>query len=199
MLPAGRIVVRSLYKTLTNFQTADCLGKFLSLLPEELPLSAQSLRACNVTSCDIHGPYTPMQRLLTLVRETETFRGFIPVFNPIYVGVFKSKISDGCGFEIIALPNIFETIQCNHPSVLDSALQTNPVKLFITDDILQFGVALLDEAVAIAAYDHTMRMHSLLEADTEQQQVATWANEQYDAQRTTADAYGPLREEPVTL
>lgn len=190
VLPAGQIVIQSLRATLANFQTADCLGDFLALFPKDLPIQMQTLCACNVTYCDAQNPYAPMQRSLTLVREAETIRAFTPVFNPIYVETFEHPIPEDHEFEIIGSQDVFETIQSDYTSTLETALQAESVQLLVSDDVPRFGIALLDDIAVIAVYDRDMRVHSLLEANTGQQQVIEWAKQQYDTLRNTADKYG---------
>ncbi len=198
VLPAGQIVLQSLRTTLANFQTADCLGDFLALFPKELPIQMQTLCACNVTHCETQNPYAPMQRSLTLVKEAEIIRAFTPVFNPIYVETFEHPISDDHAFEIIVSQDVFETIQSDHTSTLEAALQAESVQLFVSDDVPRFGIALLDDIAVIAVYDRDMRVHSLLEADIGQQQVIEWAKQQYDRLKKTADKYEKLGEKDVT-
>lgn len=196
--PAGRIVVESLRDTLSDFRTADQLEKILPFLPENPSIRTLTLRACNVTRCDVDGPYAPMHRLFTLVEETESLHSFTPVFTPLYVEGFADQSPDAHEFEIIGPPEFFDTMRSEYGSSLDQALGAASVTLLVSNDLPQFGVFLFDDAGVIAAYDHNMRLHSLLEAGPEQQQVIEWAEQQYETQRNTADEYESWRVAEVT-
>jgi predicted transcriptional regulator len=195
VLPAGRIVVQSIRETMADFRTADRLDETLALLPEASPRRA--LRACNVTRCDSH-PYAPIQRLRTLVEETETFRGFTPVFNPLYVSPIKQRIRAEHESEIIAPPTFFEMIRDDDASALNRTLQAESVQLLISDALPPFGVALLDDVAIITVYGSDMKVHTLLEANSKQQALIDWIEKQYTAQRETAAEYETLGEEDVT-
>lgn len=196
--PAGRIVVESLRETLSDFRTADQLEKIHPFLPEDPSIRTQTLCACNVTRCDVDGPYAPMHRLFTLVGETESLHSFTPVFTPLYVEWFDDQSPDAHEFEIIGPPEFFDTIRSEYGSALDQALDAASVTLLVSNDLPQFGVTLFDDVGVIAAYDHNMRLHSLLEAGPEQQQVIEWAEQQYEIQRNTADEYESRGEAEVT-
>lgn len=157
----------------------------------------QTLCNCNITYCDAQNPYAPMQRFLTLVREAETVRSFTPVFDPIYVEMFEHPISDDHEIEIIGSQDAFKTIQSDYTSSLETALQAESVQLLVSDDVPRFGITLLDDIAGIAVYDRNMRVHSLLEANTGQQQVIEWAEQQYDTLKNTADKYGKLSEDDI--
>ena len=179
----------SLRESMADFRVADRLGTFLARLPEIPPAGARSLQTCTVTLCGATSPYAPMHRFMELVEETDTFRGFAPVFNPLYVESIGTRIADGGDFEIIGPPNVFETIRSSDPAVFETALKAEATRLLVAEDLPEFGLALLDEVVVIAAYSEDMRTHSILEACDEQQELAEWAEQQYDVQRQAADKY----------
>lgn len=187
--PTGRIVVRSVRRTITDFRTANRLGDALSRLPESPPANAPTLRTCDVTPCDSNDPYAPVERFVALVGVTETFRGFVPVCNPMYVEPFDARIAAGHDFEIVGTPHVFESIRSKHPDTFETALEVASTRLLVVENLPQFGVALFDDTAVIAAYDEDMRTHSLLEACDEQQELVEWIEQQYETQRQAAIPY----------
>lgn len=194
-LPAGRIAVRSIRETAADFRAADHLGTFLARLPETPPVRVDAFRACDMTLSESQGPYAPMERFVDLVRETESLRGFTPVFNPMYAEPFGSQIAGGNDFEIIGPPDVFKQFRSSHPEVFETVLQAEATRLLVSEDLPRYGVALLDETVVIATYDEDMRTHSILEARDEQRELVEWTKQRYETERHAAIEYEELSED----
>ena len=188
-LPAGRIITESVHETMADFRAADKLGMFLAQLPETPPVRADVFRTCDVTLCESHGAYAPMERFVELVNDADFFRGFAPVFNPFYVEALGARIADGCDFEIIGPPDVFEAIRIDRPKAFETAVNAESTRLLVADDVPQFGLGLLEGTVVVAAYDEHMRTHSILEACDEREELVEWAERQYDTQREAAKEY----------
>jgi predicted transcriptional regulator len=195
--PAGQIVIDNVQRILPEIHIAERFDEFLPLLPVESQIDMHTLRDCAVTHSKEHGSHAPMQRVLIQMRESNTVRGSTSVFNPMYVAPFKNSLPGGCTFEIIGTPDFFQRVRDNFPTALETALAADSTQLLVLDTLPQFSVGLLDNVGVIATYDGNMRLQSLLEADSTQQQVFDWIKHQYESQKETAIDYETWAEEAV--
>jgi len=189
ILPPGELVTEGFHELLRDADTADRLASFMERYPESIPLDTETLADCTITCCRTENPYAPTIRFDTLLGETDGFRVLLPIINPTYIDTVETGVLDEHEQELIVPTDAIETITSEYASVLDAFDQANTARLFVSDDVPRVGVGLMDDTVAVVTYSRNRRMHSLLEADRDQEAVVEWAERHYDSYRRTAEAY----------
>ena len=100
-----------------------------------------------------HVPTEPLEEFTRHVLEAEGMRGLVPVLFPRYLGFHHEQILGGMDAEFVVERDIFEYLRENHGEILRESFE-HGTRLYVTDDELSHGVALLDETrVGVLVYD----------------------------------------------
>jgi len=105
-----------------------------------------------VPSCE-HVPYGPIEEFGEHVEHADEVRGLVPVLFPRYLDFYHGQILDGLDAEFVVEHDVFEYIREEHSDILKEALG-HGTRLYVTDDELPHGLALLDKSrVGVLVYD----------------------------------------------
>lgn len=108
-----------------------------------------------VTVAKPDDPYRPVERFISLVEESGTFRGFNTThMAPLALGEFHQRVFDGTDTEIIYLPHTVEKLFETYPTQAAEAIERGHLTLR-TRDKLPYGLAIFDERVGIGGYDES--------------------------------------------
>lgn len=133
-----------------------------------------------ITIAESDNPYWPVNRFLSLLRETDRFQflGFdLALLEPCMEELCQ-RIIDGMETEIIDPPNVVEHIRSTYPERSTEALESGNLTLRVHDDLPPYGVGIFDDRVAISGYDPDSGTVRVV-IDTDAPEAREWAESVY--------------------
>ena len=135
-------------------------------------------------------PYRPVERFLSLLRDSESFRGFNTThMAPLVLGEFHHQIFEKTDTEIVYLPPIVEKLFETYPKRALEAIESGHLALRTRDD-LPYGLAIFDNRVGIGGYDEDTGLMQVF-VDTDTQIAREWAERVYASVKASSK---PLEE-----
>ena len=137
-----------------------------------------------VTVAEPDDPYRPVNRFLSLLRETDQFRfvGFdLALLEPCKDEVCQ-RIIDGMQTEIIDPPSVAKYIRSTYPELSSRTLESGNLTIRLHDDLPPFGVGIFDDRIAISGYDPNSVMVRVV-VDTDAPEAREWAESTYESYR----------------
>ena len=135
-------------------------------------------------------PYRPVERFLSLLRDSESFRGFNTThMAPLVLGEFHHQIFEETDTEIVYLPPIVEKLFDTYPKRAREAIESGHLALRTRDD-LPYGLAIFDNRVGIGGYDEDTGLMQVF-VDTDTQIAREWAERVYASVKASSE---PLEE-----
>ena len=133
-----------------------------------------------VTVAEMDNPYAPVNRFLTLIRQTDKFR-----FVGIDIAIFEpnrdelcQRVIDGTRTEIIHPPSVATYYRSNYPELLSETLASGNLTIWLHDDLPPYGVGIFDHRIAVCGHDpDTQTIRVLLDTDSEE--AREWAEAEY--------------------
>ncbi|WP_247002131.1 helix-turn-helix transcriptional regulator [Halosolutus gelatinilyticus] len=127
-------------------------------------------------------PYAPIERFLSLLRESETFRGFNTTHMiPPGADAADDPLFTGRTVELVYVPDTVETLRNDSDAALEAAIDEGTVTIRARD-ALPYGLALFDDRVGIGGYDEeTGAMCVFVDADAAI--AREWATRVFDSIR----------------
>lgn len=193
--PSGQIFLEGFYEMMETTRTAADIGSFLGQFPEPTPVSVDALRECSITVSETRNPHAPLNRSLELIGDSDVFRGFVPVVNSMYLETLSERVRDDSDFEVISEPSMVDTLQSRHPSKVQRLQRADTGELFVSSEIPDYGLCVLDDTVLVIVYDDSMKVSAILESSDEGSEIFEWAAQRYEACSQTAKEYGGERNE----
>ncbi|WP_254764399.1 helix-turn-helix transcriptional regulator [Natrinema marinum] len=135
-----------------------------------------------VTVADPSDPYAPIARFLSLLRESESFRGFntTHMIPPGSEGDADRLLEDRT-VELVYVPDTVDALRDEADAALAAAIDEGNVTVR-TREALPYGLALFDDRVGIGGYDEetgTMRVF----VDTDAAIAREWATQVFESIR----------------
>ncbi|EJN58897.1 helix-turn-helix transcriptional regulator [Halogranum rubrum] len=179
----GEVVAESVLRFERDLVTADRLSPLLDAICEShQEFVVEPFAGATVTVPTPTDPYGPMSRFLSLLRDSETFRGFNTTHMvPPSLATVSDPVLDGRDVELIYLPAVVEKLRADDPSRFDAALEAGSLTLR-TRDALPYGLAIFDDRVGIGGYDEETGMMRVF-VDTDTTLAREWAERVYDTYR----------------
>jgi hypothetical protein len=151
------------------------------LLPdEESGFTVEMCADAVVTLAQADDPNRPVNRFLSLVRETDRFQ-----FSGLDVAMLEPckeelcrQIVDGVEAEVINPPRVATYIRSTCPELFSEALDSGNLTVRLHDDLPSYGVCVFDDRIAIAAYDPDSVTVRVL-VDTDHPDAREWAESMY--------------------
>lgn len=176
----GEVVLDEVFRFETNVRAGRRLAPLLDAICEyHREFVVGPFADAHVTTAEPANPYAPMERFVSLVDETETFRGFNTTqMAPPSIGTLGGGLFAGIDAEIIYLPETIETVLANDPRRTRSAIESGSLRLRSRDS-LPYGLAIFDESVGIGGYDEDTGMLRVF-VDTDAVIAREWAEGVYE-------------------
>ncbi|MDR9432177.1 MAG: hypothetical protein RI568_15970, partial [Natronomonas sp.] len=113
----GEVVAEEVLRFEANVSTADRLAPLLDVICEDhQEFIIEPFVDATVTVAEPDDPYQPVERFISLVRDSATFRGFNTThMAPLVLGGFHQQMFDTTDTEIIYLPHIAEKLFETYP------------------------------------------------------------------------------------
>ena len=181
----GAFVASGMRDLVDRIETERKLREVWQWLPAEASgFTIEMGSGAVVTVADASDPYRPVNRFLSLLRETERFRfaGFdIALLAPCKSELCR-RIVDGMDAEIIDPPSVITYIRSSCPEEFSETLESGNLTLQVHDDLPAFGLGLFDDRICIVGYDPesgTVRVS----IDTDNPEAREWAESIYQSYR----------------
>ncbi len=190
----GEAVADEMLRFEANVRTVHRMAPLLDIICEDhQEFVVEPFVDATVTVAKPDDPYQPVERFISLVDESNTFRGFNTThMAPLVLGEFHQRVFDRTDTEIIYLPHIVEKLFETYPTQATQAIERDHLTLRMRDD-LPYGLAIFDERVGIGGYDESTGMMQVF-VDTESPIAREWAERVY---ATVRDDSEPLADERI--
>lgn len=190
----GEAVADELLRFEANVGTVHRLAPLLDVICEDhQDFVIEPFVDARVTLAEPDDPYQPVERFISLLSESETFRGFNTThMAPLVLGGFHHQIFEETDTEIIYLPHIVEKLFETHPERAREAIECGHLALRTRAD-LPYGLAIFDERVGIGGYDEATGLMQVF-VDTDASIACEWADQVYASVRADSD---PLQERQI--
>jgi predicted transcriptional regulator len=187
----GEVVAEEILRFEANVRTAHRLAPLLDVICEDhQEFVVEPFIDATVTVAEPDDPYRPVERFISLVRGSETFRGFNTThMAPLVLGGFHQQVFDETDTEIIYLPHIVEKLFETYPERAGEAIEDGHLALRTRDE-LPYGLAIVDDRVGIGGYDEATGLMQVF-VDTDAPIAREWAERVYASVRDDSE---PLEE-----
>lgn len=179
----GEVIAEEVLRFEANVRTAHRLTPLLNAVCDDhREFIVEPFVDATITVAEPDDPYRPVERFITLVNESETFRGFNTThMAPLILGEFHQRMFDEIDAEIIYLPHIMEKLFETYPERAREAIDRGDLALRTRDE-LPYGLAIFDDCVGIGGYDETTGLMQVF-VDTNAPIAWEWAERVYAAVR----------------
>jgi predicted transcriptional regulator len=183
----GTVITEEVLRFEANVRTAHRMTPLLEAVCEDhRDFVLEPFVDATVTAAEPENPYRPVERFVSLVNESETFRGFNTThMAPLVLGEFHHRVFDETDTEIIYLPHIVEKLFETYPERAREAIECGHLALRTRDE-LPYSLALFDERVGIGGYEETTG-HMQVFVDTNDPIAREWAERVYASVRADSN------------
>lgn len=183
----GEAVADEVLRFEANVRTAHRLAPLLDVICEDhQEFVVEPFVDATVTVAEPDNPYQPVERFLSLVDTSATFRGFNTThMAPLAIGEFHQHVFDGTDTEIIYLPPILEKLLETYPTRVTEAVDRGHLTLRTREE-LPYGLAIFDECVGIGGYDERTGLMEVF-VDTDSPIAREWAQRVYTSVRADSE------------
>lgn len=193
----GAFVASGMRKVLDRFETEGQLRGVWQWLPTESSgFSLTMVSDADVTIATAERPYCPVNRFVSLLRETDRFR-----FVGLDLGLlepcrdeFRDRVLDGMRTEIIDPQRVADYLRSTYPDHCSGPIESGNLTVLVHDDVPAYGISLFDDRVALSGCDPESGAVQAL-VDTDSPAARAWAESRYEAYRSEAH---PLSREMVS-
>lgn len=187
LTPFGHVLINDYLSLLGDLDTVYELEEFVRWVStdrlEELPLDV--LGESDITVPSEVRPGAPQQRLVEILEDVSTFRGFSPVVLSPYVDAFTPELLQGDFRTEVVLPQRMVTFLDEEYDAFARALETDALRIFVHDDDLTYGLGVTDDRLILTAHDDDLRQTCLVENESERAcEVGEELFERYRAEAT---------------
>ena len=183
----GEAVTDEVLRFEANVRTVHRLAPLLDVICEEhQEFVIEPFVDARVTVAEPSNPYHPVERFVSLVGASETFRGFNTThMAPLSLGEFHRRVFDDTETEIIYLPHIAETLFETYPNRSRETIERGKLTLR-TRERLPYGLAIFDDRVGIGGYDEVTGLMQVF-VDTDSPIAREWAERVYASIRADSE------------
>lgn len=175
----GEAVADEVLRFEANVSTVHRMGPLLDVIcPHHTEFAIEPMIEATVTVAEPAVPDRPVERFISLVSESETFRGFNTAhLAPLMIGEFYQRVFDGTEAELIYTPQIAEKLIETYPTRVTEAVDRGQLTLR-TREKLPYGLAIFDERVGLGGYDDDTGLMQVF-VDTDSPIAREWAERVY--------------------
>ncbi|MFW5905923.1 MAG: helix-turn-helix transcriptional regulator [archaeon] len=183
----GAVIAEEVLRFEANVQTTHRMTPLLDAVCEDhRDFILEPFVDATITVAEPDDPYRPVERFISLVDESESFRGFNTThMAPPVLGEFHQQIFDRTDTEIIYLPHIAEKLFETYPRQAADAVEHGHLTVRTRAD-LPYGLALFDDRVGIGGYDEETGLMQVF-VDTDSPIALEWAERVYASVRVDSD------------
>lgn len=184
----GAFVAAGIASLLERLETERRFRDVWHWLPADVrELRLETLSDAVVTVAAVDDPYRPVNRFVSLLRETEQFLfvGFdLALLEPCRDELCQ-RIVAGMRTEIVDPPSVARYIRRTYPGMSDETLASGNLTVLLHEELPAYGLSLFDDRVGICGYSPDTGAVRVL-IDTDSRAVREWAEATYETYRREA-------------
>ncbi|AHG02248.1 DNA-binding protein (plasmid) [Halostagnicola larsenii XH-48] len=184
----GAFVAAGMRDLINRLETERTLRDVWPWFPSEASgFTVEMVADATVTVAESDTPYAPVNRFLSLLRETEQFRFVgtdIALLEPCK-DELRQQVISGMQTAIIDPPSVAEYILSTYRDHCSTVLERQNFTVELHDDLPSYGVSLFDDRIAISCYDPDSGMVRAV-IDTDDPVARDWAESTFVAYRDEA-------------
>ncbi|MCU4740569.1 MarR family transcriptional regulator [Halobacteria archaeon AArc-m2/3/4] len=184
----GTFVASGLQDLLDRIETEHTLRDVWQWLPtEESGFTLEMGTDAVVTEATVTDPYGPVNRFVSLLRETDRFRfvGFDVALLEPCKDELSRRITGGMHTEIIDPPSVARYILSTYAEHCSEPLESGNLVVRLHDDLPSYGISLFDDRIGISGYNPDSGTVQVF-LDTDAPVAREWAESTYDSYRRDA-------------
>lgn len=183
---AGHMVLNRYGQLERTVESARRLTVFLSNVGAVIDRADPELLAeQRVTTSTPENPHAPIERWLNLVDgEVSEYYGITPIVSQVFNEAAAEAIGPDTHMELIIDDSVLETSKERFPEALELGMELEQFTLFVDPSDLDFGLAIVDEHVWLAAYDELGNVVASVDGDDGR--FVEWALDCYEQYRERA-------------
>jgi predicted transcriptional regulator len=180
---AGRMVLDQYRRLAQTVENADRLTVFLEHAGSVVDrIDPEQLAEQTVTTSTPEHPHAPIERWLDIVDGVvDEYYGIQPIVSRVFNEAAEESIGEETRMELIIDQSVLETSRERFPEALELAFELDQFTLWISPIQIDFGLAISDDHVWLAAYDDLGNVVASVDGDDDA--FAEWAHETYEAHR----------------
>jgi predicted transcriptional regulator len=188
--PVGEMVLESLDDLLGTVQSMDGLAAFVDCVPfDEFDFDLDQLADADCVVADADTPAAPLNEFVELLASANGFTLVTPHWNPAYSDVIERQLDAGNQVTLVTAQSQQSMLTGSGIAAIEECLDRERLTVRLSEETLPFGLALVDEQVALVGYrDGALRV--LVESSDPA--VRAWTEEFLDGTGTAAT---PLRKQ----
>lgn len=180
----GEYVAQATVGYQEQVRTAQLLEAFLNEVENGEPVPVGHFSEARITERTPREPHIVIQRLDTLLTQSEHLQMLSTVLSPIHVEIGYREIMSGTTVEAIFDPHCIDLMLEKHIEKARETINTGRFSVFMHDD-LPFEVFILDDRVGMAVHSPDGGAEVLVES--EQDPAINWAQTLFDRKLHDAD------------
>lgn len=181
----GSFVASAIREAIDRIELERTLRDVWDWLPAEVrSLRLETLSDATVTVAATDAPYRPVNRFVTLLEETETFRFLgsdVALLEPCR-DELRERVLAGMQTEVIDPPRAARYVLEAYPDHCVGPLESGNLTILLHENVPDYGIAIFDDRAAICGYDSQTGTVRVL-IDTDADTVRAWAESTYDSYR----------------
>jgi predicted transcriptional regulator len=183
---AGRMVLDRYDQLERTVESADQLSTFLANCEGIVDrVDPDLLAEQTITTSTVDNPHAPIERWLRLVDGVvDRYYGMTPIVSEVFNQAAESAIGAETEMELIIDESVLETSREEFPDALDLAFDLDQFTLWLLPETVEFGMAVVDGSVWVAAYDSLGNVVASVDGDDDR--FVDWALDCYDDYRERA-------------
>ncbi|QLG28888.1 MarR family transcriptional regulator [Halorarum halophilum] len=184
----GGFVAAGIRELIDRIETEQRLRDVWRWLPTETSgFTVEMVSDAVVTNAGADNPYGPVNRFVSLLRETDRFRfvGYDVALLEPCKDELSRRIVDGMDTEVIDPPNVARYILSRYEEHCSEPLESGNLLVRLHDDVPSYGLSLFDDRIAISCHNpDSGTVQALL--DTDASAAWEWAESTYESYRREA-------------
>lgn len=183
--PCGGLIAEAFEYLVDAVETADKLNEFLRWIPNDsFDLDPRLLADAQVTVSDPHNPYSTVNEHIRVLKNTEEFKGLLPIVGREALEVRWRQHKDNKAWDdIVVSVGAAEVLTSdeNYTDLLREVLDSKRAHIFVFDGEIPYFVGIYDDRVQIGVEDEEGIPRALVESDSAD--VREWAEQKFDQYR----------------
>lgn len=151
--PVGEMVLDSLDGLLGTVQSMDGLAAFVDCVPfDQFEFDLDCLAEADCVVADSDTPAAPLNEFVELLADSAGFTLVTPHWNPAYSDVIERQLAEGNEVTLITAESQRSLLTGSGIGSIEEALDDENLCVSFAEETLPFGLAIVDQQVALVGY-----------------------------------------------
>lgn len=185
--PAGELVLNGYDDLVWSVETADRLGEFFVHTGDfAADVPPDVFGDLTVTTATAERPLAAVERFLSVLGEApaERFIGVTPAVSQVFNQQAESVITPETAVELVIDDQVLTVSQDSYSESLDLAYELDNMHLYLSEEELTAGLAVVDGHAWVGAYDGQGNLVACI--DSEDPDFVEWVTDRFETYRESA-------------